>query len=410
LLKYRLKYSFISQLGAAEGQMHNIRLFITILALVLLLPFQAAWANDKASPSWEGVWDGRIGGLPVRLCLFEPGYGDSGTNGIGAYYYQKHLQIIHLDQSSPKVWREEQLGKPDAKPISWKFDNVGETAISGTWLQDSRRLPIQFKRVLTEKMSVEDEWQGETSCGAKAFIAPRATPITITKTAAQKDGKDYDKLIKDVGAHFEVALEYFALREDDSAAALINARLKKAVNGFDGTDYLSCMSGALSMNARDGDFSIFAEPAMIGRRWMSATVSYGDYCGGAHPNHGSYTLNFDLDTGKEERLITWFAGIEPSPEQDGYDASQTIPGALRDLVMARWPSESGAESPECKEVAGESNYWDLRLSRDGMVFTPSMPHVLTACEEPVTVPYTELAPLLTERGKKKIASVVAELN
>lgn len=390
--------------------MHKTRLAIVAFALMLLQPLHSARANDDAPAPWEGVWDGSIGDLPIRLCLFEPGYGDSGTNGIGGYYYHRHLRIIHLDQSSPKAWAEEQQGQPDAKPISWKFDKIGEAAISGTWSQGSRRLPLQLKRVPVEKLSGEDEWQGETSCGSKTFIAPRATPPTITKTAAQKDGKDYDKLVIDVGTHFDVTLEYFALRGDDPGTEKINARLKKAVNGFDGTDYLSCMSGALSMHARDGDFSIFAEPAMIGRRWMSAAISYGDYCGGAHPNHGSYTLNFDLDTGEEEYLITWFNGAEPAPEQDGYGASQPIPGALRDLVMTRWPTEFAAESPECEEVARESNYWDLRLSRDGMVFTPSLPHVVTACEEPLTVPYAELAPLLTDEGKKKIASVVADLN
>src|SRR4030095_12522938 len=64
---------------------------------------QDRWAAPPAS--WEGVWQGTIGTLPIHICLNNTPYMNQ-----GAYYYDAHKTLIRLDLSEDgKEWLEGDL-------------------------------------------------------------------------------------------------------------------------------------------------------------------------------------------------------------------------------------------------------------------------------------------------------------
>ena len=58
---------------------------------------------------------------------------------------------------------------------------------------------------------------------------------------------------------------------------------------------------------------------------------------------------------------------------------------------------------ECRDVARDQEFWTFGLSRDGMLFVPSLPHVAAACQATYTVPWSELKPFLNETGRAGLA-------
>jgi hypothetical protein len=55
-----------------------------------------------------------------------------------------------------------------------------------------------------------------------------------------------------------------------------------------------------------------------------------------------------------------------------------------------------------------AEWWNIELNRTGFVFTPSVAHVVQACEEDVKVSFAKLAPYLTQEGKRNVAALQAQ--
>ena len=109
----------------------------------VLIIGSCAQAADGFEPTWQGVWRGTIGALPVQACLDHRDYADQ-----GAYYYLSHLSIINLgriDKGGATMTFSEAANSntKDQEPL-WvlspaRGDNlVGELAIQG---EDSADTP-----------------------------------------------------------------------------------------------------------------------------------------------------------------------------------------------------------------------------------------------------------------------------
>jgi hypothetical protein len=61
------------------------------------------------------------------------------------------------------------------------------------------------------------------------------------------------------------------------------------------------------------------------------------------------------------------------------------------------------DDQECREAMGEVDFWNLGLARDGLVLTPSLPHVIAACGDDAVVPFAAIAPFLSPAGKTQVA-------
>jgi ribosome modulation factor len=150
-------------------------------------------------------------------------------------------------------------------------------------------------------------------------------------------------------------------------------------------------------------------PMMISRRWLSASDE-GDWdCGGAHPDgYNRYRL-FDLTTGAEVELLDWFLprAVKREHVEGIAEDSRTLEPAFRTFLLTGWRPAAG-DNAECAEVLRDAEDWTAGLTRDGFVFSPQLPHVVTACAETFTVGFDRIRPWLKPEGVAAVAALRAE--
>jgi hypothetical protein len=358
----------------------------------------AAAAQAAQPPALAGVWDGKIGNLPVRVCFNQRDWGT-----FGGYYYRSRLDTIPLQQPDGQTKSfVEGHSDSDAKAPRWTIETISAGKLSGRWKQAGRTLPIQLTRVPTDGLS-----EDETPCGSRIFHQPRFVDVRITTKPGRIDWLQYTRLILDHRGHFgdSVSVESFALPGSSPAIRQINAKLREPLaEGAD--DWRSCIIWAWNVSPHGGEFSQAIVPTMITRRWVSAKDSSGDYCGGAHPNYGEYPLTFDLVSGAAVDLHDWFDDKAMIRERHGAarEVSTTISAAFRTHLLASWK----ADDSECREVVREAEHWTIALTRTAFLFSPSLPHVAQACAEEFPLPFAKAAPYLNAEGRKNLAALRSE--
>ena len=61
------------------------------------------------------------------------------------------------------------------------------------------------------------------------------------------------------------------------------------------------------------------------------------------------------------------------------------------------------EDSECRDAVSNADYWFVGLAAKGMILTPSLPHVATACTDDALVSFAQLRPFLSKEGFAAIA-------
>jgi hypothetical protein len=221
------------------------------------------------------------------------------------------------------------------------------------------------------------------------------------------DGIAYTKLTLAPGAHFGIGVETFALDGTGAAVRAINGVLGQSLAG-NPPHWFECISGSLESSPYEGESNESLEPAMISRRWLSVAAHMDWSCGGAHPDASNSYRLFDLTSGAEVDLLDWFDAravkrerFEGSPE-----VFKTLEPAFRAFILTGWHAEAGAA--ECDEVIRSQDSWNVGLTRDGFVFTPSLPHVAQACFEEFRVDFERIRPWLTPEAIAAVRALQAE--
>ncbi|MGN6357694.1 MAG: hypothetical protein ACTHLU_09475 [Novosphingobium sp.] len=354
---------------------------LALLAALVLSP------SAQAAPAWHGVWQGTIGTLPVRACLQQR----SEDYSNGSYYYLSRLQPIPLSREDDGGWSEENgSGR-------WTVTSAGDR-LTGTWRGGGKSLPIALTRVAVAPGD-------EDPCGSQAYIAPRLRPVKIVTKPARKDGFAYSELVYDVGSSFpEVGISSFAYPPTRPGDAAINAALRLDPTKPEGeADYLGCMKMALASGGRDGDFQFSYAPDLVTPAYLSVAASSGGFCGGAHPDESLWHRVFDRASGRQVDLAGWLTprGVAPG-DGERNSSIRLITPALRALALKHFPFGRG-EDADCREAVSDEDYWEIALTRRGLAFTPSLPHVVQACEDAAVVPFADLAPFLSPAGRTGIA-------
>ena len=358
--------------------------WLAALPALLLVAVPAA-AQDK--PAWVGVWAGKVGTYPVRLCIDV--VGDAPARG--AYYYLSQLEPIAItERDGEGGWVEQGSEDPDAL---WSFSEQTGERLRGTWTRGNRSLPFE----LTTVAWTEGEWGGP--CSSLEFMEPRfdADIGEIVSERALLGSWAYTKHVYRPPPHFaeEVTIESFGYPAQQPGDAEINTILTAGhlPRGLD-AHFLECIGGAISSVGADGFFEEKLAPTMISRDFLTVEESSGTYCGGAHPSYYVVDHTFDRQSGEELDLFDWIGA--PSSA----DEVSLISEPLRALAVARWPADA---EEECRQLAEETEYWSLGLAEEGLIFRPDFPQVATACEEPVTVEWQALAPFLDAEGRAGLA-------
>lgn len=350
-----------------------------LLALAMRPP-----AADPPPPVWQGVWTGTIGASPVQVCLSRR----TDELSVGSYYYRSKLRTIALEQQgTSRMWSE---GEGAHQP-RWTFATVTATALAGRWTDGTRVLPFRLARVPGD--------DDGAPCASEPFNGPRWRPLTVTSKAAMLDGTRYVDLTWRAGPAFpDLSLTGFRLLGDDSATRAINASLRSQVLGPD-EDWRACIAGGLDMRGVDGDYRASIAPTVITPRWLAAQLDTEQDCGGVHPNNATVPLTFDRATGRAVDLDAWLNDTA----LDRHGADKTGPFAvtppLHRLLVRR-------SEPDCREALEGAGFWDVGLEHAGLTFQPELGHADQACADPVSVPWSALAPYLDAAGRAGRASLV----
>lgn len=355
-----------------------------VLALIGTSPARAAGE--------QGVWQGTIGTLPVRACLTRD---EDGKWGTGSYFYLSKLKPLRLEAADrgPDLIERATLGVERAG-ARWRVVPKGGDALGGEWRSGARSLPITLRRVPAAKSD-------DGPCASDAFLAPRLRPLRVTSAPVVQGALRYTKLTYSPGPAFpDVRLASFAIPEMKPGDKAINAAVRLDPTRRDSPgDYLSCVRQALAQTGTDGDYSAELTPSAVPGDYLSAEVSIGWSCGGAHPDNASYSLTFDRRSGREVRLAGWLLpSAAAPPESDDRGHSVRVTSAFRDLILKRFPFDP--QAAECRESVAEEDYWTVALTATGLGFAPQLPHVVQACEDTAVVPFGELVPFLTPAGRE----------
>jgi hypothetical protein len=383
-----------------------MRWLAALLAVLLAVP--AAAQEDR--PDWAGVWEGKVGTYPVRLCIDQF---DDEVPARGAYYYLSSLRPLSLtEEDGEGGWVEHGPDEPDAL---WSFTEQTGERLRGTWTKGNRSLPFDLTPLAWEP----GEWN--EPCGSAAFLDPRLRDATRVRTEpGDIAGLAYVRHVFVPPAHFEdIAIESFTFDpEQPGDAGILDFLRSKLPSGTIDDDFVDCIGGSLSSVGADGYYTDQLAPFMASHSFLVVRENSDDYCGGAHPNAWFQYLTFDRQSGEEVDLFTWLndAAREHHPADDPAESYDTVLPALRKAIVKRDPVEGfPAEDPseaepyeaECREVAEEQEFWTLGLSREGMLFVPSVPHVALPCMATFTVPWSDLRPYLSAEGRAGLARLNA---
>jgi hypothetical protein len=360
----------------------------TMLGIVAALAAagSAAASADRA-PAWQGVWQGSIGTLPVRACFVQQDWG-----AFGAYYYLSRLQLIPLERGENPADGFREGSAPDAKSPGWTLDSAGPKELTGRWTGNGRTLPIRLARIA-------DPDGEESPCASLVFHAPRLAGIRIVSQPAVKDGLGYTKLILDHRGRFgDTQVETFALAGSTEAVRRINAKLRAPLAG-DPPAWFECVRGALETNSSEGQIDETIAPRMITPRWLTAIDHEDGDCGGAHPDSSNVPLTFDRTTGRQLDLNDWLndKAVKREGSGPGTQEAKMLRPEFRNLLLARWKPQDA----ECADAVRQTDFWDIALTRTGLVFSPELPHVVQACGEDFALPFARLRSYLSAEGVKQ---------
>lgn len=362
--------------------------------LAIVTALAAAAAPTSATPSWQGVWQGSIGPLPVRACFVQQDWG-----AFGAYYYLSHKRLIPLKREGDAAGPFIEVAEETPSAPRWSIDAADAKALTGRWTGGGHRLAIRLARV--PGLAAD-----ESPCAGLLFNAPRLDGIRILSQAASKDGIRYTKLILDHRGRFgDTRVETFALAGDTEAVRRINAKLRAPLAG-NPPEWFECVGGALETHSSEGELDETIAPTMITPRWLAAMHHSEGDCGGAHPNSSNEPLTFDRATGRQIDLHDWLNDRAVKRENDGQGTEEvkTLQPAFRDFLLADWKPQDA----ECADAVREEDFWTIALTRTGLVFSPELPHVAQACGDDFAIPFARLRPYLSARGLKQVEALRAE--
>ena len=361
----------------------------------MLAPLLAlAVAAAPAPADLSGVWEGTVGTLPVRACFVHREFAD-----FGAYFYLSQRRVIGLEAEEGEGSAFRETGDSGAGGPRWRIEGADGDRLTAQWTNGHRALPVRLSRV----SRVVGE---ETSCSSMDFHRPRLDGVRTVTTRASLDGTSYRRLTLDAGGRFESSFETFALDGDGEAVRRINAALAEPLSG-DPPHWFECIQGSLAFMPHEGSSDESLRPVLIAGRWLSVAHHWDGFCGGAHPDSSNSYRTFDLTSGNEVDLHSWFndAAVERQHLAEVNEDIVTVRPALRDFVLSGWTPED----PECRDVIRDQEYWSIGLTPRGMAFLPDLPHVVQACGEEFLVPFARLGPFLTTEGAANLRDLAVEL-
>lgn len=344
-------------------------------ARLLLLPLAALCASPAlAQPLLSGVYEGRVGDFPILMRL-DPTDPDEGSKYA---YRSRGLDLrLGVKMGAAGAVTLSEFGAYDSSKDAYTVNATFEGTLrggtlSGTWrsADGKRRLPFTVSKV--------------DAAGAKAALPSspgleklrRSDPYTFLKL-----NRAFAAAPRSAGLEWRrETLSGVAYPRTGNArldAALQDRQLDAAAQALD------CRS-FLAQGPRAGETSEAWEQTTT-VTYRSATLFslkeeiFAD-CGGAHPNAWTDGAILEVASGRELKPAELWPRLTAARLNTAYQ------GAYR---------TSGNTDPECvsalRDLGKDSPEYTAFLSSGGLTLWPAfLPHVVLACAEEITLPFSLL--------------------
>lgn len=348
-----------------------------------------------------GLWQGTLGTQNVMVQLAPKLLCDA------RYYYRKHLLSIALvekDRHQGKLWREFQGYDNEA---SWTFSDLSRDrrTLTGEWVSKDgkRRLPIRLSLLALTPATDDEDGKPRYECHVhdKAFDAPRIARAMQERKVASGDtiflGADGPYSYRSV-AVLGNRIQGFSLINADRTP-----RLQKMLTDWERDGVAGFHDCAFGFSNRsettEPDFSQSLAPQFWNARLLVLEETYSNYCGGAHPNGGvSNYIAWDLLEDRPIEVWKWIQGSDGA----GHVSSKRLRKALKDHYGRR--NETGEGN--CADALEGQEYFLAYPRATGMVFLPSLPHVIQACADEIEVPWAKMRPYLNPAGQQAVKKLI----
>lgn len=378
-----------------------MRRSLTIIAVPLAMAAQA----EAARPLWEGVWKGTVGSTPVRVCL-----ADNGERFMGSFYKIAAMRSVSLnggdswdegrkvDSADPGPWTEGD--DSDLNPPGWLFEHVSRNRLSGVRISKNGRLPIRLTRIRYLPANRDYADESQEPCYSMTHNGPRfAGGQRVASRRRTLDGQPYSELTLQAPKAFpNVHVTTFALPVKSTGVTRLNRLFANRLTPLSKEGgWFDCLANNLERWGEDGELAAELHPIAIGRHFVSTEGDEEwDRCGMGDPKSFHSLQTFDLATGAELNLQSWFTSA--AFDKDGFMTAR-----LRSVVLPMWQPKSG----QCRSWFDEGGNWGIALTRSGMAFTAADHPIPKECWQLVPVPFKRLKPFLTRQGVENIRRLTA---
>jgi hypothetical protein len=208
----------------------------------------------------------------------------------------------------------------------------------------------------------------------------------------------------DVGLHMATV----ELKRDSSEIMAINQFLRSLISE---QELFECRRAQLGATGSDGHRTQMLQKVFVNRNRLTVGISSQGYCAAASPFINETEWTWNLTTGEEEHLLSWFEGGMPT---DPYDvryegtSKSTLPAPLAEFVASRFGQGDPRyhlSKDDIQQCYGDDylSYWyRLSLTDKGIDF--EIPTTRNgSCGETIALTFKELAPFLNKKGRDAVA-------
>lgn len=348
----------------------------------LLLPLAACARPDVP----KGVWEGTLGTKAIVACF------NSGSPS-GSYFYKQYKAPIPLTQGDgDSFWREaNDTGR-------WSLDAAKGSTLTGVW-RNVKGQPV----ALPIQLHLADASGGDAACGGEGYAGQLEAPpkIEMGKWKVYAPGRS-SRTVRFAGQ------ETLELSGPEPATARVNKQLRAALDMRRETvkeyfDKRREFLGRVGVPAEDENT---AEPTYWTSQWVS--VRFYNWAAGMGRSGISWEFRtWDLQSGEQVDLWSWFGNRRTGKagEPAVGSSSGRLPPKLRRFLFQRDQIDPAKAESGCEDNYAETASFELTLEPTGVQI--SQPEYGRGCELAFSVPYTELAPVLTPAGKAAVQRILS---
>lgn len=345
-----------------------------------------------------GLWQGTIGTQNIVAQL-----APSAQACDARYYYRKHLlgiSLVEKERRQGREWRESPDTDNEATWIFSEFSPDGRT-LTGEWVSRDgmRHLPIRLSLLTLTPAADGEDGKPHYNCNAhdKAFDAPR-----IARAMQERKLSGSDTIFQGADGAYrygQVSVLGGQILSFSLADTSRQPRLQQMLRNWEResvAQFYECAFGLVGRNDLNApDFHQELAPLFWNANLLVLRENYSNYCGGAHPNGGvsDYKV-WDMLGDRPLEVRSWLKGSGNS--------TKISSKRLLKLLAARYGRHNETGADGCADALEGNEYYRMYPKTTGMVFSPSLPHAIQACEEDIEIPWAKMQPFLSPAGQKAI--------